>query len=161
MKISSTGPCVVVGDCVQSSGYPTSNYNNHEACTITNVPAVAAQVVAFDVEPGAADDNSYGTEPGTCWDFLTISGTNYCGTTGPDGVIVSDGVMTWSSDHSITSSGWMICFFRSPPPTLVPATPPPPMPPPPPPASPPPPVAVSGPCIISGSCIQSSGYPHK
>ena len=32
--LNSTGPCQVVGPCVQSSGFPTSNYGNNEACTI-------------------------------------------------------------------------------------------------------------------------------
>eukprot|EP00966_Prymnesium_polylepis_P105777 2449739-Prymnesium_polylepis.1 len=48
--LSSTGPCLVVGDCVRSFGYPSTIYGNSEACSISGVPASPIIVNAFDVE---------------------------------------------------------------------------------------------------------------
>jgi hypothetical protein len=43
------GPCPLIGDCVQSPGYPMG-YGNNEACTIRNVPQTPIHVGAFNVE---------------------------------------------------------------------------------------------------------------
>eukprot|EP00966_Prymnesium_polylepis_P040777 946224-Prymnesium_polylepis.1 len=57
------------------------------------LPAVAAQVVAFDVEfVGPCD-----------YDYIEIGGTRYCGASGPYGVFSSYGQMTWTSDSMVTS----------------------------------------------------------
>ena len=53
------GDCALVGDCVQTYGHPSADYTNHAACTVTNLPAVAAHFVAFDVEPGARRRGRY------------------------------------------------------------------------------------------------------
>ena len=136
------GPCVISGDCVQSSRFPLSHYGNQESCTITDLPAVPAQIAAFDVEASA--DCSY--------DHVTIAGVKYCGSTGPSGVIPANGRMTWLSDASYTRSGWKICFPVmsspsqpiSPPPLSQPVQPPSPS------APPPLPPLAAGDCMIIG-----------
>ena len=92
-----TGPCSLTdGDsCAASPNYPES-YGNDEACTISGVPPVGLEVVAFDVE-----------EQRNCaWDYLTVNGTRYCGTSGPQGAVAEDGVIKWRSDGYGVRSGW-------------------------------------------------------
>ena len=57
---------------------------------------VGLEVVAFDVEPDALCD----------YDYLTVNGVKYCGTSGPQGVVPEDGVIEWISDDSDVRSGW-------------------------------------------------------
>ena len=55
---------------------------------------------------------SFNTE--TNYDKLTVEGTQYHGTTGPQGVVVSAGIqITWSSDGSETRAGFEICVADS------------------------------------------------
>merc|ERR1719323_1530483 len=84
--------CTKVGNCIQSSNHP-SNYGNNEACTI-NANNVAFTVDAFDTE--------------SRYDFLTVGGVPYSGSSGPaSGSYPGD--ITWSSDYSVTRSGWKLC----------------------------------------------------
>eukprot|EP00966_Prymnesium_polylepis_P187142 4337957-Prymnesium_polylepis.1 len=139
--VAVTGPCVLSGGCIQSSGYPSSNYGTSESCTVTQLPAVPLHVVAFDVE-----------EYGCSFDFMTINGDVYCGTTGPDGVVPLDGRMAWTSDDLYAFSGWKVCFVAPPRPPAFPPLPPllPPQPPSPPsPPSPPPPLSFTLSCGFS------------
>eukprot|EP00966_Prymnesium_polylepis_P041109 953990-Prymnesium_polylepis.2 len=103
MVLSTTGACQVVGNCIQSSGYPSSfgsaGYGHYEACTITGVPASPISVSAFSTESGVS----------VCYDYLTIDTVQYCGTNGPTNVVASNGLITWISDHSVTRSGWELC----------------------------------------------------
>eukprot|EP00966_Prymnesium_polylepis_P087925 2034281-Prymnesium_polylepis.1 len=158
---SISGPCVLSGtSCIRSPGYPAATYGTDEYCTITNLPSKPALVVAFDVE---AYDCAY--------DYLTINGVRFCGTSGPTGVIPADGRMEWVSDDLYTFTGWEICFQDGPPalppnphlpprPPLQPPSPPPPALPPPPPGVPPqpprpPPITtITGDCVLFGNCIQ-------
>lgn len=39
-------------------------------------------------------------------DYLTVNGKRYCGTLGPQGVVVEDGVFEWVSDSRVVASGW-------------------------------------------------------
>merc|ERR1712060_101467 len=88
---SGTG-CTCDGNCIQSNNHPGS-YGNNEACTID------ANNVAFTVD-------AFSTESG--YDFLTVGGSSYSGNSGPaDGSY--DGVISWSSDYSVTNSGWKLC----------------------------------------------------
>jgi len=88
---SGTG-CACVGNCIQSNNHP-DNYGNNEACTI-NANNVAFTVDAFSTESG--------------YDFLTVGGSSYSGTSGPaSGTYTGD--ITWSSDYSVTNSGWKLC----------------------------------------------------
>ncbi|EOD14409.1 hypothetical protein EMIHUDRAFT_451815 [Emiliania huxleyi CCMP1516] len=65
------------------AGCPVSYaiYGNNEMCTISGVPPVGLEVVAFD-------------------DYLTVNGMKYCSTSGPNGVVPEDGVIEWISDDS-------------------------------------------------------------
>eukprot|EP00966_Prymnesium_polylepis_P193614 4487906-Prymnesium_polylepis.1 len=161
-SMSVSGPCVQAGHCVQSSGYPSANYGNSEFCTIVNLPASPASVVQFDVEP---PDSGYESPP--CYDYIEMDGRRYCGTSGPQGVVPMAGGMVWVSGSEYRYPGWKICFHPSPPPPPHPPFDPPP-PPTTEPSGPPPPTAmfplqpfatVDGPCVLSGGCIHSPGYP--
>ena len=61
-----------------------------------------------------------------------INNVKYCGTSGPVGVISTDGRMEWISDSLTTHTGWRLCFFLAPPipPSTPPLLPAPPVPPP-------------------------------
>ena len=99
MPVHVEGPCKLTdgGNCATSPNFP-GNYGNMEFCTITNVPNTPLEVIAFDVE---------GPSGANCiWDYLVVNGVRYCGTSGPAGVVPSDGTMTWVSDYSVTESGW-------------------------------------------------------
>jgi len=84
--------CEMDGQCVQSKNHP-SNYGNNEACTISvfNVPLATE---AFDTE--------------SRYDFLRAGGVGYSGSSGPPNGVY-DGTITWSSDYSVTRSGWRLC----------------------------------------------------
>merc|ERR1719346_401783 len=84
--------CTATGNCIQSKNHP-SNYGNSEGCTITAYD-VALTVDAFNTERG--------------YDFLTMSGTQYSGTSGPASGTYS-GAISWSTDSSVTKSGWKLC----------------------------------------------------
>jgi len=89
--VSGTG-CTKTGNCIQSRNHPGS-YGNNEACTID------ANNVAFTVD-------AFSTESG--YDFLTVGGVRYSGTSGPASGSYN-GVISWSSDYSVTNSGWKLC----------------------------------------------------
>merc|ERR1719150_2744209 len=84
--------CTTVGNCIQSNNHP-SNYGNNEACTISAYD-VALTVEAFSTE--------------SRYDFLTVGGVQYSGSSGPASGTYS-GVISWSSDYSVTNSGWKLC----------------------------------------------------
>jgi len=94
-----SGACTVVSDgtCFRSPNYP-SNYDNNQRCTITVAAheQVMLSVVAFNTESG--------------WDYLTVNGVRYMGTSGPHGVSVAPGAsITFYTDGSVTRSGFEIC----------------------------------------------------
>merc|ERR1719232_2435110 len=84
--------CEEDGNCIQSKNHP-GNYGNNEACTIQ------AQDVAISVD-------AFSTE--SRYDFLTMGGTAYSGTSGPPSQTYT-GTISWSSDYSVTNSGWKLC----------------------------------------------------
>ena len=91
------GPCLITdgGSCATSPDFP-NDYPVNEGCTLYGMPPVGLDVIAFDVE-----------EHSNCrYDYLTVNGVKYCGTSGPAGVVPSDGTMTWVSDEFVTESGW-------------------------------------------------------
>jgi hypothetical protein len=50
----------------------------------------------------------------THYDSLTIDGTAYTGTTGPNNLHVREhATIAWSSDYSVSSTGWEICAAQS------------------------------------------------
>ena len=109
-----TGPCSITdgGSCATSPNYPES-YGGNERCTITGVPRVVLEVVAFDVQGDYYSYHSYsdydrdGDSTNDCsYDYLTVNGERYCGTSGPEGVVVEDGVIEWVSHYDHVASGW-------------------------------------------------------
>jgi hypothetical protein len=98
-----SGACTVASDatCFRSPSYP-SNYDINQQCiiTVTAHEEVTLSVTAFDVE-----------ENPTCgWDWLSVNGERYCGTSGPEGVQVAAGsTIYFMSDEIIPSSGFEIC----------------------------------------------------
>jgi hypothetical protein len=94
-----SGLCTVASDamCFRSPNYP-SDYNNNDNCaiTVTAHEQVTLSVVAFNTESG--------------WDRLTVSGVQYEGSSGPDGVQVAAGAsITFTSDWAQTRSGFEVC----------------------------------------------------
>ena len=98
-----SGACTVASDamCFHSPNYP-SNYDNNQQCTITVTAhaQVTLSVTAFNVEQN----------PSCSWDWVSVNGVKYCGTSGPEGVHVAAGsTIFFSSDSIIPSSGFEIC----------------------------------------------------
>ena len=85
--------CTQTGRRIQSRNHPGS-YGNNEAC------AIDANNVAFTVD-------AFSTESG--YDFLTVGGVQYSGSSGPASGSYS-GTISWSSDYSVTNSGWKLCI---------------------------------------------------
>jgi len=86
--------CEMDGNCIQSSNHP-SNYGNSEECTI--------QITGGSISLSVDGFNTEAT-----WDKLTIGGRPYSGTSGPASGSYT-GTITWSSDSSVTRSGWRLC----------------------------------------------------
>jgi len=86
-----SGPCGTNAGCVTSPNYPQS-YTDNQACTITTSRAL--KVVAFQTE--------------ACCDKLTVNGKTYSGSIGP-AEVTPTGPFHWTSDHSVTKSGWKLC----------------------------------------------------
>jgi len=85
--------CELNGDCISSSNHP-ANYGNGEQCSIQLNGAIPISVQAFDTE--------------TNYDYLTVGGVRYSGTNSPQSGSYT-GVISWSSDSSVTKSGWKLC----------------------------------------------------
>jgi len=101
-----TGPCSLTdGDlCAVSPNYP-NRYGNNEACTISGVPPVRLETVAFDVAGWGGD---------CAWDYLAVNGTKYCGTSGPQDAVAENGVIKWVSMfvgiyNFNDTTGWKAC----------------------------------------------------
>merc|ERR1719401_345237 len=109
------GDCETDADCIQSPNYPASYGNNHY-CKIKTTTPGKVSVKDFDTEGQ--------------YDKITISGTGYAGSTGPDCVEIKSS-MEWTSDNSVVRGGWKICLADlSSECAPAPATPTPPTPPP-------------------------------
>merc|ERR1719251_826328 len=65
--VSGSG-CDVVGSCISSKNYP-SNYGNNQECTISLYGNIPVTMEAFNTE--------------SRYDFLTVGGSSYSGTSGP------------------------------------------------------------------------------
>ena len=150
-----SGPCTVdpsSPNCIRSPNFP-SNYGNSEACSITPTALAIGRpltATSFDTESG--------------YDFLFIpshpSGTltAFYGGGGPSNFILGPGTIQWTTDSSVTYTGWRVCRYPSlwppsPPPlplyppggAPLPSSPPPPSPSRPPPPSPLPPAPLPPP----------------
>merc|ERR1719336_3012117 len=77
--------CVQNGDCITSKNYP-GNYGNSESCTINLAGSVSITTQAFDTEAR--------------YDYLTVGGTAYAGTSGPPSGTYT-GSINWATDGSV------------------------------------------------------------
>jgi hypothetical protein len=98
------GACMVArsATCFRSPLYPTSNYTNNAACSVTVAAheQVTLAVTTFDTAPT---------------DYLVADGGYYSGTTSPEGVQLAPGAtISFTSDGSGTSSGFEVCGARAP-----------------------------------------------
>jgi len=91
-EISGTG-CFMDGNCITSRFFP-SNYGNGDECSIELIGAVQLSIEAFNTE--------------SRYDLLNVGGAAYSGTSGPPSGSYT-GTISWSSDHSVTQSGWRVC----------------------------------------------------
>jgi hypothetical protein len=128
-----SGSCTLdaTSTCFYSPNYP-SNYGDGDSCSITVLHGATLSVDYFLLE--------------TTYDYLTVDGTTYTSSTGPDGVTVTSGItITFTTDLSINYAGFAICGtatqsspsqlpsaapsgLPSSAPTISPSTPPSPMP---------------------------------
>ena len=91
-----TGDCDVQDDCVSSSNYPNA-HGNSESCSITMLRDA-------NVTPG----NIFNLE--TCCDHLMIQGNDVESTEEVPSSLSAGEVFSWTSDGSVTSEGWQLCF---------------------------------------------------
>ena len=105
---SSSGPCLVEGNCVCSSNFHTctetsgdsfsGSADNYEECSVTFT------------QPATLSSSYFQTE--ACCDKMTVNGNRYSGSTSPNGVVASS--LTWSSDYSVLSGGFKVCLSALP-----------------------------------------------
>merc|ERR1712048_189732 len=90
------GPCSIdANHCLRSPNYP-SKYASNQVCTITIDDSLAEPIVVEDFQTEAK------------FDKLIVNGNAYSGDAGPDG-IVPQGSISWSSDSTIQSTGFVLC----------------------------------------------------
>jgi len=91
-----SGDCDVTRNCVSSKDYP--NYHgNHDQCTITILADAAVRVGSiFELE--------------MCCDNLLIQGHDIHAKKSVPGFLAAGETISWSSDFSVTSRGWQLCF---------------------------------------------------
>lgn len=104
------GPCSLSpdGDCARSPNYPTGYYDNSQNCLIVNVPRVPLFATMFATE--------------TLFDYVSVNGRRYSGSSAPDGIVPLDGTIRWTSDTSNVAAGWEICWGGNAPPSPAPPT---------------------------------------
>ena len=87
--------CQIVdgGRCVSDGG---GDYGPSENCKVQALRPFAATATEFDTEAG--------------YDILTVAGTEYYGSEGPQGLPVDAGAeLVWTSDDSEFGSGFKVC----------------------------------------------------
>jgi len=128
--------CQMEYNCISSSNYP-EEYGNEEECTVELFGDIPFRTDAFSTE--------------SRYDFLRVGGVGYSGTSGPPSGSYT-GVISWSTDVSVTKSGWRLCrtdMDEGPTPEPTPA---------------PPPGSwqiVGDGCVMDGSCITSNNHPSN
>lgn len=97
-----SGSCTIdVNYCIQSPNYP-SDYDINDACNFT----------VCNNNPPPMDVQGFNTESGFDYLYVDVNGVSvpYHGTTGPNDVTPdAGGTIFWTSDYSVTRSGWKIC----------------------------------------------------
>ena len=61
-------------------------------------------------QPSVISFTTFSTE--ASYDVLTVNGVGYSGTSSADTAVVAWGNITWSSDSSVSSGGWELCFVK-------------------------------------------------
>ena len=90
------GDCDVDGDCVSSRNYP-GVHGDSESCSVTILEDVSVTTSAtFDLE--------------TCCDHLMIQGNDVESIDAVPSSLPAGEVFSWTTDGSVTSSGWQLCF---------------------------------------------------
>lgn len=90
-EVTNGGLCVTDG---------TGNYGDNEACVVRADATMTVTATEFDVESHSS----------CSYDSLTIGGSQYCGSVGPQGVTMEAGsTMTWSTDFSVNAAGFVVC----------------------------------------------------
>jgi hypothetical protein len=128
-----TGSCDVRDDCVSSSNFPDV-HGNDEACSIT---------MQMDASVSVSD----GFSLETCCDHLMIRGVDVESQDAVPRSLNAGETFSWSSDGSVTSPGWELCFsemMSTPEPTMDESNY----------------FSMSGDCDIQGDCVSSAGYPN-
>mmetsp|Transcript_92945 Transcript_92945/g.113841 ORF Transcript_92945/g.113841 Transcript_92945/m.113841 type:complete len:112 (-) Transcript_92945:40-375(-) len=95
-----TGECKVdAAGCITSPDYSpqtAATYPNFKGCTFDVKHKMAMEVEDFNVEFG--------------YDFLIVNGEKFSGTTTPHGKVPEENsVIEWTSDYSVTMSGFKVC----------------------------------------------------
>ena len=98
---SGADACKLVDDgadkCVQTANYP-NDYDSDDECKITLQSTGKLKVVDFATEE--------------TYDYATLKGTKYSGTSGPNNVAVTKGdTLDWLSDRGSNEKGFKICFI--------------------------------------------------
>jgi len=90
---SPDGACNVENGCITDG---SGQYGDNEVCTYTVVRAVTLDVTEFETEE--------------FFDFILIDNVEYSGSNSPSGITLEAGaVIEWSSDFSVSFSGYTIC----------------------------------------------------
>jgi len=94
-EVSGKG-CDVASNCVSSKNYP-SQHGNHEECTVT-IKKDAKLTVSdpFDIERN--------------YDFLRVKNVAKWAASELPSILMSGDTITWTTDYSVSKSGWKICF---------------------------------------------------
>ena len=91
--------------CIMTPNYDGprgTTYQNNVGCTIEVTRKCAIEVEDFNVEAG--------------YDILKIRDQQYSGASSPHGVVLEEQtVIEWTSDYSITMTGFKICHKTPPP----------------------------------------------
>ena len=93
------------GRCITDSA---GNHGNRESCTVRADVALRANATFFDLEFSSYYD--YDKQWYVYYDYVTIAGTRYGGSSGPDNVLMAaNSNLTWYSDEGGTHGGFVIC----------------------------------------------------
>ena len=108
-KILSGSEYVQIGD------WSTGSFVDDPMCITTGAPSYGsyehAQIKVL-IAGTISAKGTFGVE--FEWDFLKIGIDEFSGTTGPFEVRVIEGtIITWTTDPSVTSSGWTVCLTPS------------------------------------------------
>jgi len=100
--------CAVEGNCLMNY-QAGSNYGSNEDCTF-RLDGISGPLVfeQFSIEGDDATCSNY-------WDYLTIAGNKYCGSTAPTGLLGGAGSeISWHTDGGANRAGFKVCVAYCP-----------------------------------------------